>query len=69
MTKWLLDSALQGEMTDHVGYALRTPAEEERPELTQWQAVQDPNGLMIVQMSRDRNGAFEPLITQKHSAN
>ncbi|MZE50824.1 IS256 family transposase, partial [Streptomyces sp. SID5770] len=69
LTKRLLESALEGEMTDHLGYdrhdsAGKNGANSRNGKRTK--TVLTDVGPVAVQVPRDRDGGFEPRIVKKH---
>lgn len=69
LTKIVLESALEGEITDHLGYDRHDPAGQNsgnsrngsRPK-----TVLTDVGPVEVEVPRDREGTFEPQIVRKH---
>jgi putative transposase len=65
MTKAVLERALQGEMADHLGYDSGDPAGHgsgnSRNGKTK-KTVATANGPIEIDVPRDRNGSFEPVI-------
>jgi putative transposase len=68
LTKTLLESALEAEMTDHVGY--------EAHDRAGWNSGNSRNGIrsktvltdigaVVLEVPRDRDGSFEPVIVPK----
>jgi putative transposase len=68
-TKAVLERALQGEMTEHLGYAKHDPAGHKsgnsRNGVTS-KTLQGEFGELQLETPRDRNGAFAPQIIQKN---
>src|ERR1700722_613279 len=68
-TKAVLERALQGEMTQHLGYAKHDPAGENsgnsRNGVTR-KTLQGDFGAVEIATPRDRNGEFEPQIIRKN---
>lgn len=68
LTKRLVERALQGEMTAHLGYEKHAPdghnSGNSRNGKTQKQVLTD-TGEMSIEVPRDRNGAFEPQLVPK----
>lgn len=65
----LMERMLRGEMTHHLGY----PAGEDAPtgisnrrNGTSEKTLQTDSGEVTIQIPRDRMGAFDPIIVQKH---
>uniref|UniRef100_UPI003D75AF19 transposase n=1 Tax=Streptomyces sp. 1222.5 TaxID=1881026 RepID=UPI003D75AF19 len=69
LTKRLLESALEGEMTDHLGYDRHDPAGKNGSNSRngkRTKTVVTDVGPVTVEVPRDRAGAFEPKIVKKH---
>jgi transposase-like protein len=69
LTKRLLESALEGEMTDHLGYDRHDPAGKNGGNSRngkRTKTVVTDVGPVAVEVPRDRDGAFEPQIVRKH---
>jgi putative transposase len=70
MTKAVLERALQGEMADHLGYDSGDPAGHgsgnSRNGKTK-KTVATANGPIEIDVPRDRNGSFEPVIVPKRA--
>jgi putative transposase len=68
-TKAVLERALQGEMTEHLGYAKHDPAGDNsgnsRNGVTR-KTLRGDFGEVDLETPRDRNGEFEPQIIQKN---
>lgn len=66
LTKRLVEKALEAEMADHLGYTKydRTDSENSRNGLSQKNLVTD-NGVITVDVPRDRESTFEPAIIPK----
>jgi len=68
LTKRLVERALQGEMTAHLGYERHAPegrnSGNSRNGVTP-KTVLDESGEMAIEVPRDRNGDFEPQIVPK----
>jgi putative transposase len=69
LKKALVERALAGELTHHLGYA----AGEAKPEQadnqrngTSGKTVQTEDGPLRIEVPRDREGSFEPLLIPKH---
>jgi putative transposase len=69
LTKRLVERALEGEMTHHLGYPPHSPAGQHtgnsRNGKTQ-KTVKGKTGEMEITIPRDRNGEFEPQLVKKH---
>jgi putative transposase len=69
LTKAVLERALQGEMTEHLGYARHDPAGansgNSRNGVTR-KTLKGDFGEVELKTPRDRNGEFEPQIIQKN---
>jgi putative transposase len=68
LTKTLLESALEAELTDHVGYAPHDPAGHHSGNSrngTRTKTVLTEIGPVEVDVPRDRAGTFEPVIVPK----
>ena len=68
LTKRLVERALEGEMTDHLGYELHSPTGKNTGNSRNGKAhktVQSKNGEMDITVPRDRNGEFEPQLVKK----
>lgn len=69
LAKRLLESALEGEMTDHLGYDRHDPAGKNGSNSRngkRTKTVVTDVGPVTVEVPRDRAGAFEPRIVRKH---
>jgi len=68
LTKRLVERALQGEMTAHLGYEKHSPdghnSGNSRNGQTRKTVLTD-SGEMSIEVPRDRNGEFEPLLVPK----
>ena len=67
-TKRLLESALEGEITDHLGYDKHDPAGKNGGNSrngTRSRRVLTDVGPMEITVPRDRDGSFEPRIVKK----
>jgi putative transposase len=68
LTKRLVDRALQGEMTAHLGYEKHSPegynSGNSRNGLTRKRVLTD-TGELTIEVPRDRNGEFEPQLVPK----
>src|SRR3954470_6681136 len=68
LTKRLLESALEGEITDHLGYDKHDPAGRGTGNSrngTRAKTVLTDVGPVELEVPRDRNGSFEPKIVAK----
>lgn len=68
MTKAVLERALQGEMSHHLGYERDDPAgagSGNSRNGTSSKTVSTTNGPVTIRVPRDRNGEFEPAIVPK----
>jgi transposase-like protein len=68
LTKTLLESALEGEMTEHVGYEPHDPAGHHSGNSrngTRTKTVLTEIGPVELEVPRDRAGTFEPIIVPK----
>ena len=68
LTKRLLEKALQGEMTHHLGYLKWSPAGKNTGNSRNGKntkKIRGEFGEMENEVSRDRNGEFEPVIIPK----
>src|ERR1700733_12230072 len=68
LTKTLLESALEGEMTEHVGYEPHDPAGHHSGNSrngTRTKAVLTEIGPVELEAPRDRAATFEPIIVPK----
>jgi putative transposase len=68
LTKRLLESALEGEITDHLGYDKHDPAGRDGGNSrngTRAKTVLTDVGPVQITVPRDRNGSFEPKIVAK----
>lgn len=68
LTKLVVESALEGEITDHPGYHKRDAADKDSGNFrngvrakTVWTEV----GPVLITVLRDRDGSFEPQIVRK----
>lgn len=69
LTKRLLESALEGEMADHLGYGRHDPAGKNGSNSRngkRTKTVVTDVGPVSVAVPRDRAGVFEPKIVRKH---
>src|ERR1700683_3501797 len=69
ITKAVLERALQGELTEHLGYAKHDPAGDNsgnsRNGVTR-KTLKGDFGAVDLEAPRDRNGDFEPQIIKKN---
>ncbi|MFD5831704.1 IS256 family transposase [Lentzea sp. NPDC060358] len=68
LTKWLLESALEGEITDHLGYDKHDPAGRGTGNSrngTRSKTVLTDVGAVEIDVPRDRDASFEPKIVAK----
>jgi putative transposase len=69
LTRRLVNRALEGEMTHHLGYAPHSPAGQHSGNSRNGKTtktVKGQTGEMEIAVPRDRNGAFEPQLVKKH---
>ena len=66
LSKRLVEKALQTEMDSHLGYSKydRTDSENARNGLSSKQVITD-NGVIQVEVPRDRSSSFEPVLLPK----
>jgi putative transposase len=70
LTKTLVDSALEGEMDDHLGYSKHDPAGRNGGNSRngrRGKTVLTEVGPVAVAVPRDRDGSFEPRLVPKHA--
>jgi putative transposase len=68
LTKTVLESALEGEITDHLGYDKHDPAGKDGGNSrngTRAKTVLTDIGAVEIDVPRDREGSFEPAIVKK----
>lgn len=68
LTKTVLESALEGEITDHLGYGKHDPAGKDGGNSrngTRSKTVLTDIGPVDIDVPRDREGSFEPAIVKK----
>ena len=71
LTKTVLETALEAEMTDHLGYEKHDPAGRNRGNSrngTRAKTVITEVGPVELDVPRDRDGTFEPVIVRKRPA-
>jgi putative transposase len=69
LSRRLVNRALEGEMTHHLGYAPHSPAGQHSGNSRNGKTtktVKGKTGEMEIAVPRDRNGAFEPQLVKKH---
>ncbi|MCC6145230.1 MAG: IS256 family transposase [Candidatus Hydrogenedentes bacterium] len=69
LTKRVVEHALQGEMTEHLGYEKHSPAGAKAGNSRNGKSkklVLSEHGEIEIEVPRDRAGAFEPLLVPKH---
>lgn len=69
LTKAVLERALQAEMTAHLGHEPGEPATNEAGNVRNGsgtKTIQGEFGALELEVPRDRDGSFEPLIVPKH---
>jgi len=69
LTRRLVNRALEGEMTHHLGYPPHSPAGQHSGNSRNGKTsktVKGKTGEMEIAVPRDRNGAFEPQLVKKH---
>lgn len=68
LTKRALESALDGELTDHLGYPAHDPTGRGSGNSRNGKGrkrLQSTEGALDIEVPRDRNGSFEPQIVRK----
>lgn len=68
LTKLVVESALEGELTDHLGYDKHergASADENARNGTRTKTVTTKGGPVAINVPRDRAGTFEPVIVKK----
>jgi len=68
LTKRALESALEGEMIDHLGYSPHEPSGRNSGNSRNGKShktVQSTEGELDIEVPRDRNGSFDPQIVRK----
>ncbi len=70
LTKTVVEVSLEEEMTEHLGYPKHDPAGREsgntRNGTRTKTVITDNAGPLIIEVPRDRNGTFAPVIVAKH---
>ena len=69
LTKSLVERALEGELTDHLGYKKHTPVGKVTGNSrngTSQKTLRGDLGEIPIDVPRDREGSFEPKIVRKH---
>ncbi len=69
LTKTVIESALEGELDDHLGYSKHDPAGrngENSRNGRRGKTVLTEVGSMEIAVPRDRDGTFEPKLVGKH---
>ena len=68
LTKLVLESALEGELTDHLGYDKHERAESASNARngSRTKTVLTDIGPVPIEVPRDRDGSFQPQIVRKH---
>lgn len=69
LTGRLVERMLEGEMTDHLGYEKRSPAARGADNTRNGHSkktLKADQGHVQIQVPRDRNASFEPVIVPKH---
>jgi transposase-like protein len=65
LTKVVVESALDGELDDHLGYAKHDPAGRDGGNSRNGKTVLTEAGPVSVEVPRDREGSFEPRLVKK----
>jgi putative transposase len=69
LTKTVLETALEEEMTEHLGYDKHDPAGRDggnsRNGIRAKTVISDATGEMTIEVPRDRDGSFTPVIVKK----
>jgi putative transposase len=69
LTKTVLETALEEEMTEHLGYDKHDPAGRDggnsRNGIRAKTVISDATGEMTIEVPRDRDGSFTPMIVKK----
>ena len=69
LTKAVVERALEGEMTDHLGYTKYSPIGKTRSNSRNGKTsktIQGKHGKMDITVPRDRDGEFKPQLIPKH---
>ena len=69
LTKSLVERALEGEMTDHLGYTKHSPVGKSKSNSRNGKTsktIKGKNGEMTIAVPRDRDGQYEPQLIPKH---
>ena len=69
LTKALVERALEGELTDHLGYPKHAPTGKSTNNSRNGRTtktVRSKHGEMAISIPRDRKGTFEPQLIPKH---
>jgi len=69
LTKAMVEHALDGEMTSHLGYPKNDPVGNKTGNSRNGHSkktLKTPKGEIGVEIPRDRNGTFEPVLVEKH---
>jgi transposase-like protein len=69
LTKALIERAMQGELTEHLGYEKSDQAQKptkNRRNGSSKKVLRSDQGPLEIEVPRDREGAFEPVIVPKH---
>lgn len=69
LTKALVERALEGEMTHHLGYDKHDPAgygSGNSRNGKSWKTLKSEQGEVEIAVPRDRQGSFEPQLVRKH---
>ena len=67
LTKLTLDAALEGELTEHPGYKKHTHCETDNSRnSTTRKTLQTEDGVLELDIPRDRLSRFEPKLVKKH---
>ncbi len=69
LTKALIERAMQGELTEHLGYEKSDQAQKptkNRRNGSSKKVLRSDQGPLEIEVPRDREGVFEPVIVPKH---
>jgi transposase-like protein len=69
LTKALVERAMEAELTEHLGYEKHDQGEKPQTNRRDGKSAKAPgsgHGPMSIEVPRDREGTFEPLIVPKH---